>query len=324
MPEHPAESRPQGLPSGGPSPAPRPRSYVLATLLLSAFTVPLLVLTTVPGWAWVVLLMVALSTVSGLLASRAGASETQLTRVLFVAGLALAAFSALTGVLNGLSDEPYTTPAYASLGLGLYTHPIAISYVQFGVVHTETSYDVYLPLLAFAQVPGLDYRWVSLTAWAAMVVWLRGDPRATVSLSMAWVPLLAANGQNDFVPLLALTIALAGAPKGRGRWVEVVALGLKQLANVVVFAYHLVRREYLLALASVAVTVAILAPFVWIDPGAVYCHVLLADPSSSCSPRGPGFFAFKRNYWLYPTWVLAVFYRPLSAWVRRAAQRFTH
>lgn len=289
----------------------------LVATAASAGTVPLLVLTTVPGWSFTVVGIVLLSLATGVLVRRLGDSERTIPGLLFAGGAAVATISVLTGALNGLSDEPYTTPAYAALGFGLYIHPIAITYLQYGVVHSETSFDVYLPLLAFIQVPGLDYRWVSTLAWGGMVLWLRGDPRAATTLSMAWVPLLAANGQNDFVPLLAVSLAIARSATPGARWVEVVALGLKQLANVVVFVYHLARREYRWAAASVIVTAMFLLPFAWIDPSSVYCHVLLADPGTSCAPRGPSFFAFKRNFWLYPMWAVAVYYAPIMAWVRR-------
>ncbi len=228
-------------------------------------------------------------------------------------GVVVSVVSVVTGVLNGLSDEPYTTPAYATLGWGLYTHPVLFTYFQVPVRATSsTSYDVYLPLLAFVQVPGLDYRWVALAAWGGGVYLLRRDPFAAGGFAAPWIPLLAANGQNDFVPLLALTIALV-VQLPRGRWAaEVLSLALKQTANVVVFAYHLARREYLRALAAVAVTVAILAPFLWINSGAVYCHVIVGSSVNTCAGRPWTFFVFKRNYWLYPSWVVVVFHQPLG------------
>jgi hypothetical protein len=122
------------------------------------------------------------------------------------------------------------------------------------------------------------------------------------------------------VPLFALTLALT-VPLGRYRWpAEAFALALKQLANIVLFFYHLVRREYLRAVLAVLITFAILAPFLYIDANGVYCHVVVGDPGAGCTGHPWTFFVFKRNYWLYPTWVLVVFYAP----VRRIALRALH
>ena len=160
---------------------------------------------------------------------------------------------------------------------------------------------------------------MSLVAWGGSVYLLRRDPVAAGGFAAPWIPLLAANGQNDFVPLLALTVALAVPLSRYGGWLaEVVALALKQLANVVVVAYHLARREYVRALAAAAVTAAVLLPFLWIDAGAVYCHVIVGAPGNGCVGHPWTFFIFKRNYWLYPSWVAVVFHRPLG----RAFDRF--
>ncbi len=289
--------------------------------LASAASVALLVGTTLDGFTW---LIVPLAALTGFAADRYGrlvAASPRAGLVYLGAVVLLAVVSVSTGLLNGLSDEPYSTPAYAHLGWNLYTRPVSFDYVQYGTTYHEVSYDVYLPALTLVQAPGLDYRWVALGAWGAMVYLLRRDSFALGGLSTPWIALLAANGQNDFVPLLAVTAGLA-LGSYRGRWlVELASLGLKQFANVLVFGYHLLRREYRAALLSVAATVAFLAPFLWLDPGAVYCHVLLGDPTTACTGHGAGFFVFKRNYWLYPTWVALVFHRSLGGWLRAHGAR---
>lgn len=281
-------------------------------------TVPLLVGTTVPGFTVLILPIVGTTALVAYGFTRLAPLPRWVLPMLGGLALALGVYSILTGRFNGFSDEPYSTPAYASLGWSLYTQPIHLTYLQYGVAHTEQSYYVYLPLLTWLQVPGLDYRWVSLGAWAVTLFALRRDTFAASGWAVPWIPLLAANGQNDFVPLLALTAALA-VPSGRwGRLAEVVALGLKQFVNVIDVAYHLARRQYLRAAVATAVTVAFLVPFLWISPGAVYCHVVLGDPTNGCAAHSAGFLLFKRNYWLYPTWVGLVFSAPLARWVRRS------
>ncbi|HTS32720.1 MAG TPA: hypothetical protein VMI55_02120 [Thermoplasmata archaeon] len=301
----------------------RPSATAVLVLLCALATLALLVGTTFGGFAFLIVVIFLLTVGVGWGVREVAPSAPWLLPTLLVLGVAISVTSILTGLLNGLSDEPYTTPAYAALGWGLYTHPATVTYVQYGTTHVDYSYYVYLPLLTFIQVPGLDYRWLSLAAWGAGVYLLRRDPFAAGGFSAPWIPLLAANGQNDFVPLLLLTVALAVRPP-RGRWAaEVVGLALKQTANVVIFAYHLARREYLRALAAVAVTAAILAPFLWIDAGAVYCHVVVGSSVNTCAARPWTFFVFKRNYWLYPSWVVVVFHRPLGQGLERLRARLS-
>jgi hypothetical protein len=293
-------------------------------VLAAVGTVPLLFGTTFSGLTFLIVPIFFLTIYAAVELGRDPERAAWALPTVFAVGVALAVVSVLTGFLNGFSDEPYSTPAYAALGWGLYTHPVVFTYVQYGRTYLESSYDVYLPLLTFVQVPGVDYRWISLVAWAGAVYLVRANRIAVVGLSAPWIPLLAANGQNDFVPLFALTLALA-VPLGRYRWpVEAIALALKQPANVVVFFYHVVRREYMQAVAAVAITIAILAPFLYLDAGAVWCHVVVGDPGSSCTGHAVSFFVFKRNYWLYPTWVVVVFYEPLRQrfrrWIRRGAR----
>jgi hypothetical protein len=284
-------------------------------------TLALLVGTTVMGFTWLIVPTVAVTLVLAEVARRTAGRVPLLVPSLFLLSASIAVVSIGTGWLNGLSDEPYSTPAFASLGLAMYSQPLSFHYVQYGVVHFEQSYDVYLPLLTYVQVPGLDYRWVALAAWAGMVYLVRRDAFAASGLSAPWVALLAANGQNDFVPLLAVTAALLWRPE-RGRWaIEIVSLGLKQFANVLVFGYHLARREYLYAAGAVAVTFAFLAPFLLVDPAGVWCHVIVGAPGPSCQGHSWTFFVFKRNYWLYPAWVALAFRGPVLSALRAVAAR---
>jgi hypothetical protein len=300
----------------------RGAAFPVLLLLGAAATVPLLLATVFPPYGPLAILPTVLATF--LLArrfDRGGARWAGLLPALLLMGLALAVLSVTTGFLNGLSDEPYATPAFSRAGLALYSQPVSFDYTQFGRMYHEFTYYVYLPLLTYLQVPGLDYRWVSVAAWVGAVLWVRRDRYAASALAMPWVALLAANGQNDFVPLLALSLALA-PPRWRGAPVlEVVALGLKQFANVIVVGYHLLRREWRAALLATVVSVLFLSPYLFVNAGAVYCRVLLANPSGGCTPASASFLLLKRNYWLYPTWVWAVFQRPLRASLAAFARR---
>jgi hypothetical protein len=298
-----------------------PRTTTVVALLAGVATLPLLVGTTFPGFQFLIVPIFGLTVLVGYWFASVRAQVPRALPLLVGIGTAFAVFSIVTGVLNGLSDEPYSTPAYATLGWSLYSHPVTFTYVQYGKTYVENSYDVYLPLLTFVQAPGVDYRWVSLLAWGGGVYLLRKNPMGAAGFASPWIPVLAANGQNDFVPLLALTLALT-VPLGRYQWLaEVFALSLKQLANVIVVGYHLARREYLRALAAVVITVAILAPFLLIDPSGVWCHVIVGDPGAGCVGHPWTFFVFKRNYWLYPSWAVVVFFEPIRKAFGRWAER---
>jgi putative flippase GtrA len=225
--------------------------------------------------------------------------------------LALALFSVLTGHWNGLTDEPYTTPAFARLWPNLYGSPLHLVYYQYGSgPYSFMDYNVYLPLLTFIQAPGVDYRWVTLGAWLLMVWWVRKSGATVTLLAAPWVGLLAANGFNDFVPLAALTATFVALSGWRSRLAEVLSLGLKQFANIIVVAVHLWRRRWSDALLAVGVTVAFLAPFVYLDPSAVWCHVVLASPSGCAGAGGLTSVPVAMshlNYLLWPAWLLAVF-----------------
>lgn len=295
------------------------RTWAKAAALLAAAlaTVPLLVATTVSGYNWAIVPIAATTVGVAWGVRRLSGALPALPWLLIGMSGAIAVVSILTGRLNGLSDEPYSTPAYASLGLGMYLHPVQFGYVEYGRHLVENSYDVYLPLLTFVQIPGVDYRWVALAAWAVLLLLVRYDRFALGGLATPWIALLAANGQNDFVALAAFAASVT-LPATRYRWVvEFVALGLKQFVNLLLLGYHLLRRDYAAALGTVAGTLLILLPFLLVGPQAVVCHVVAGDPGSGCSPHSAAFVLFKRNYWLYPVAVVLLFHRPIGDRLRR-------
>ena len=160
-------------------------------------------------------------------------------------------------------------------------------------------------------MPGLDYRWVTLGAWALMVYLLRRNGPAVLLVGGPWVALLAANGFNDFVPLLFLSLTFVSLRGWPSRLAEVVSLGLKQFANALVVVVYLWRRQWREALVAVGVTVAFLVPFALLDPSGVVCHAILLVPQPACGGGSGSSLALgvfdHLNYYVWPLWVLAVF-----------------
>jgi hypothetical protein len=121
---------------------------------------------------------------------------------------------------------------------------------------------------------------------------------------------MAANGFNDFVPVLALTLTYVTLSGPRSKVAEVVSLGLKQFANVIVVAVHLYHRRWRDAVLAVVITAAILAPFAYLSPGGVWCHAVLIEPTACHPGVGPSLgnaLLDHLNYPLWPLWVIAVF-----------------
>jgi hypothetical protein len=264
-----------------------------------------------PGWPSAILLFLVLIG-TFLLAYEWGLARDPAFLATWVAlSLVIALVSLVTGWHNGLTDEPFATPAFAQLWPNLYGGSITVSYVQYGTPHMLSNlYNVYLPALAFAEIPGISYKWTALGAWAFSVYLLRRRGEAVVLWGGAWVGLLAASGFNDFVPFLALTltfVTLVGTPS---KLAEVASLALKQFANLLVVAVHLYHRRWRDALLAVAITAAILAPFAYLSPSGVACHVFLIQPGGCDQGVGPAVgagFAHHINYLLWPFFVLAVF-----------------
>ena len=245
-----------------------------------------------------------------------------------VAGALLAL--ALVSLGNGLTDEWATTPRYLYTLLGgkdFYAVPTTFQYVQVlpfldSVTRVSSTYDNYLPLATFLQVPYLDYRYFAIGCWAATVYLLRRNFYAALTFGQPLVAVLAANGFNDFVTLLLLTLAFVTLA-GRESWVaRAVALGVKQFANVFEFAYFVIKKDARGVVFTLGVSVAFLLPFLLWNAQATICNAVLASGNPSCltghtvSSLGGGFFSHM-NYWLWPVWAAAVYHRPLLRFLQR-------
>ena len=171
----------------------------------------------------------------------------------------------------------------------------------------------------FFQIPGLSYKWLTLGCWAGMVLLVRNRFDAGVYLAQPYVVVMAASGYNDFPVLLLLTLAYVGFEGRRQRWAQLLALGMKQFANVIVLGYYALRRDWKNLLVTVGVSAAYILPFVlWSGP-VVLCPTVLADRLASC-PNG-GTAQYLLNYALWPIWVLAVFYPTFVRLTRESAEK---
>ncbi len=239
--------------------------------------------------------------------------------------LGLGVVSILTGFQNGLTDEPYTTPRYLGLllaGHNPYATPLVFDYTQYGSLYASRSFYVYLPLLQFLYVPGLDYRWLSLAAWLGVLSLFSQDPRAGLRLAQPYVVLLAASGYNDLLVVLLLTLAFVGVGGRRQRWAEYLSLGVKQFANVLVVGYYLLEKDLRRAALAAAVTVAFLLPFLLWSPVATVCNALLYSVPTGCAPySNHDATGWNWNYSLYVLWALAAFPATVAATLDRLRRR---
>lgn len=245
---------------------------------------------------------------------------------LFAFGALLGVISYISGAANGLTDEPYTTPLYVNIllqGHNPYAVLLVLTYVQYGVHSTVSSFYVYLPLLMFLQIPFLDYKLFSALCWVGIVWLVRKDFYSAVALAQPFVALMAFNGYNDLAPLLLLTVGFVGWKGQRQRWAQAVALGTKQFASVFVLVYYVLRKDWRTALLSAIGTVAILAPFIAWNWHATICQAVLYDIPSGC--RGGGFLLlFHIDYGLWPLWAFAIFYVPIIAFLQARLPRLYH
>jgi len=246
---------------------------------------------------------------------------------LWVGGSAiLAVASVVTGLGNGLTDEPNAMPALIGFWPNLYGHTVTVSFSQVGpwpgqaTPETQTWSYVYLPLLVLFQAPNVGYRYVSLLAWAILVFLFRNSGAGLVLMGAPWVALLAANGFTDFIPLVFLTLAMVTLRGPYAKGAEVVALALKQFANVLLVGYYIATRRWLRAAVACAVTAAVILPFVAMDPGGFWCNAVAGCSPASRVDTGLGVLTHA-NYCVWPAFALVIagpgFSRSLRARWRR-------
>ena len=243
-------------------------------------------------------------------------------RALLLGGsAALAIFSISTGYVNWLTDE-WNTPQYVSLLLGgrnWYNTPLQFQYVKWGTLVRATSWNVYLPLLPFVQVPyvWLDYRWFTLLLWGIMINAVRKRYYTSIALGGQYPAIMAANGFNDVVPLLFLTLGLVTFSGPRARVAKFLVLGMKQFANTFLFFYHLLRRDWREAGLTLLVSVLFLLPFLAWDWKSAICTPILDMPPNCQSSQAVIDSLYVRiNYGQWPVWVVAVFYPTLLARIK--------
>ena len=273
-------------------------------------------------------------TLAGVLLLRgSGYDDRRVLSYVLLLGLVGMGASLLLGI--SLTDEPFSTPGYAQFFPDLYGHRFVQTYdvplwphvlpsAVPSYTYTTDSYDLYLPLMTFIQIPGAPYQLVSLGCWAAAtgVAWKAGRGLAATTLVTPYVGLLAAGGFNDFVPILLMTASLTAGTLRGSLWTEALALGTKQFAPVISVIVHAVRREWARLALAVVITGAILLPFYLVDPHGVVCHaILVSDSCNGGNASASNLFLGHLNYYLYPLWLVGLFHGTLARWTRRAVER---
>ncbi len=297
--------------------------YVLVTVLASApiyFEV-------LPGLFSAPVLGIATLLVPCLVATyRLGHRET-LRRVLIGSSVVIGIFSIVSGYINYLTDE-WATPQYVSMilaGKDWYSVPLQFQYVKMGTLMGATIWNVYLPLLPFIQVPytWVDYRWFTLGVWGLMVYAVRKRYYASMALGGQYPALMSANGFNDVVPLLFLTLAFVTFSGRRSQAAKFLSLGMKQFANTFVFLYHVLRREWIQAGLTVLATILFLLPFLIWDWKSAICTPILDMPPDCQSTENllVNSVHSRINFALWPVWVVAIFYPTLRIATIQLGQR---
>jgi hypothetical protein len=249
---------------------------------------------------------------------RLGHRET-LRVVLFCGSAVLGVISILTGFVNYLTDE-WATPRYVTLliqGHDWYSVPLQFSYVREGTLISTQIWNVYLPLLPFVQVPyvWLDYRWFTLGVWGVLVYILRKRYYASVALAGQYSAVMAANGFNDVIPLLFLTLAFVTFTGARAKAAEYISLGLKQFANIFVFIYYILRRDWRQATITVIVTALLLLPFAIWDWKSAICTPILDMPPGCSNTNNLIFNSIhsRINFPIWLVWIVGIFHHELRS-----------
>ena len=311
--------------------------FVIAALLGSATALTVLVydLSGVnPAALAVVWGLATLASVSLFFAVRASKADWHRElRKIFLISLVLAVLGVFAGYGSLATDEGRTTIAYGQEIVQLinpYSTQLTLPY-QVHVFDfwqnsvTSVSYDTYLPLISFLQIPGtgfVGYSLLCIALWAGMVYLVRDDAFASLTLASPIVALVAANGFNDMPVLFLMTLSLRGWSGTRAKVVEYLSYGMKQFANAFWVVFYLLQRQWLRAAVVVAVTLVIVSPFLVWDASAFYCRALTLGVGPGCpagSARGLSDLWDHWNYYLWPLWVYALFrdgiHRRLS-WLR--------
>ena len=266
---------------------------------------------------------------------RSGNNWHRELRKIFLISLVVAVVGVFAGYGNIATDEGRTTIAYGwemvrlinpySQALTLYYQVHVFNLWQNNV--TSVSFDTYLPLISFVQIPGtgaVGYSLLCIGLWAGMVYLVRDDEFAALALASPVVALVASNGFNDIPVLFLMTLSLRGWTGTKSKVVEYLSYGMKQFANVFWIVYYLWRRQWLRAILVVAITLVIVTPFLLWDASSIYCQALTLGIGPGCGPsggRGLSDLWDHWNYYLWPLWIYALFRTPLH---RAAGRLWSH
>jgi hypothetical protein len=258
-------------------------------------------------------------------------SHRELLRaILFASSAVLGIVSILTGFVNYLTDE-FLTPQYVSIllqGRDWYSVPLITTYTRSGIVIQASVWNVYLPLLALFQLPFLPqyYRWFTLGIWGLLVYAMRKRYYASVAMAGQYPAVMAANGFNDVIPLLFLTLAYVTFTGSRSTAARYLSLGMKQFANTIIFLYYAFQRQWREAGVTVLVSAIYLLPFLVWDWRSAICTPILDMPPDCHNMNNLTFNSVHSliNFAVWPVWIIAVFYPALRTQVFQLSARLSH
>ncbi len=254
-----------------------------------------------------------------------------------VFSLALGVFSIGTGIFNNGTDEPYAAAYWLGVllhGHNPYVYHLTITYTQYQLFPppefqtlSPTTTFVYMPLAAFLDIPGggTGFKVFSLLLWAGTLYLVRRERWTALVWGSPVIALMAAQGFNDTVALLLLTVALVRpGPLATSKAAEYLSFGMKQFAPYLMGVYYLARRQWVNIGITLGVTLLILLPFVvWGPAFDVLCTAFVVVPLHSCPASYPLPMAayVHWNYYFWPVWLGALFLPRLYRWVRSEVGR---
>lgn len=244
-------------------------------------------------------------------------------RISFTVGFLLGIFSIATGIFNGLTDVPFAFPLEQQIlfqGRNPYNSYELVYWNRD--LHVSHFWELPLSLVFVPPIGGyIAFEIFMFICWCVTIYILRNHI-AGIMMSAPYVALLSANGFSDFLPILLLTISFVGINGRHYRIAEVISLGVKQFACVIVAIRYIFIRDYKNFIMTCLIILGWCLPFLIWDWHSFICQAVIFENHSSCvssyflGRENPAFLqiggiSITVNYMLYSLWLIGVYYKKI-------------